>query len=148
MNNKAHLRPKDFDSNGDIIPMACREEKGDLISREALKKKFERLVDETIPYGGVAVNDMRELIDNAPTIEIATKLQPNCNNLQQTQGDIIKAYTKGFDTGVETVKGERPQGERINTSPYDDKGECSRCCYLSKKYYKFCPNCGAQMKGD
>ena len=41
----------------------------DLISREALKKKFERLVDETIPYGGVAVNDMRELIDNAPAIE-------------------------------------------------------------------------------
>lgn len=29
MINKAHLRPKDFDSNGDIIPMACKEEKGD-----------------------------------------------------------------------------------------------------------------------
>ena len=25
MNNKAHLRPKDYDSNGDIIPMACKE---------------------------------------------------------------------------------------------------------------------------
>ena len=37
MNNKAHLRPKDYDSNGDIIPMACKEEKGDLISRDALK---------------------------------------------------------------------------------------------------------------
>ena len=30
MNNKAHLRPKDFDSNGDIIPMACKEENGDI----------------------------------------------------------------------------------------------------------------------
>ena len=38
MNNKAHLRPKDFDSNGDIIPMACKEEKGDLISRKSLKE--------------------------------------------------------------------------------------------------------------
>lgn len=26
MNNKAHLRPKDFDSNGDIIPMSWKEE--------------------------------------------------------------------------------------------------------------------------
>ena len=37
---------------------------------------------------------------------------------------------------------EQPQGEWTNTSPYDDKGECPFCCYLSKKYYKFCPNCG------
>ena len=43
---------------------------------------------------------------------------------------------------------ERPQGEWTNTSPYDDKGECSLCCYLSKKYYKFCPNCGAVMKSE
>lgn len=28
MNNKAHLRPKDFDSNEDIIPMSWKEEKG------------------------------------------------------------------------------------------------------------------------
>lgn len=28
MNNKAHLRPDDYDSNGDIIPMACKEESG------------------------------------------------------------------------------------------------------------------------
>lgn len=28
MNNKAHLRPKDFDSNGDIIPMSWKDEKG------------------------------------------------------------------------------------------------------------------------
>lgn len=27
MNNKAHLRPKDFDSSGDIIPMSWKEEK-------------------------------------------------------------------------------------------------------------------------
>ena len=81
----------------------------DLISREALKE------NGTV-IGMVNGQKMKVVplsaIDNAPTIEIATKLQPNCNNLQQTQGDIIKAYTKGFDTGVETVKGERPQGER------------------------------------
>ncbi len=39
-------------------------------------------------------------------------------------------------------------GEWVNTSPYDDKGECSRCCYVSKKYYSFCPNCGADMRHE
>lgn len=36
-------------------------------------------------------------------------------------------------------------GEWVNISPYDDEGECSRCCYVSKKYYNFCPNCGIKM---
>lgn len=39
-----------------------------------------------------------EIIDNAPTVEIATELQPNCNNLQQTQGEwkfIQGATTQG-----------------------------------------------------
>jgi len=36
-------------------------------------------------------------------------------------------------------------GEWVNISPYDDEGECSRCCYVSKKYYNFCPNCGVRM---
>ena len=31
------LRPNDYDRNGDIIPDAMREEKGDLISRSTLK---------------------------------------------------------------------------------------------------------------
>ena len=42
---------------------------------------------------------------------------------------------------------ERPQGEWINTSPYDIDGECSLCCYLSNKCYNYCPNCGAKMLG-
>ena len=40
MNNKAHLRPQDFDSNGDIIPTACKEEVEDAFRearREAMK---------------------------------------------------------------------------------------------------------------
>lgn len=62
MNNKAHLRPKDFDSNGDIIPMACKEVKGDLISREALKKAISNnpLIDFTD-------DDIFKIIDSLPT---------------------------------------------------------------------------------
>lgn len=40
MNNKAHLRPKDFDSNGDIIPTACKDEAEEALRearREAMK---------------------------------------------------------------------------------------------------------------
>ena len=61
MNNKAHLRPQDYDSNGDIIPMACKEEKGDLISREALKKAlkeykycgfYDKVIEIIDPFSG------------------------------------------------------------------------------------------------
>jgi len=74
----------------------------DLISREALKKKFERLVDETIPYGGVAVNDMRELIDNAPTVDI--------------KDQIAGAYNEGYMCGNKEAEKARPQGEYVDIS--------------------------------
>ena len=67
MNNKAHLRPQDYDSNGDIIPMACKEEKGDLISREALKKALKEY-----KYCGF-YDKVIEIIDNAPTVETYTE---------------------------------------------------------------------------
>lgn len=76
MNNKAYLRPKDYDSNGDIIPMACKEEKSDLISREALKKEVKKL-NEMLPNlrdekdkqsVRFAINILQDIIDNAPTI--------------------------------------------------------------------------------
>ena len=76
MNNKAHLRPKDFDSNGDIIPMACKEENNDLISREALKKAIKDEFDLAIYNGnimlmskGSIVDRVLSYIDNAPTVE-------------------------------------------------------------------------------
>ena len=58
-------------------------------------------------------------------------------------------YGNGYKQGYADAKAEfeRPKDEWTNTSPYDDKGECPFCCYLSKKYYKFCPNCGADMRG-
>lgn len=67
MNNKAHLRPKDFDSNGDIIPMACKEEKGDLISREALKEAIRNPNDKRYLSESI-ISLVFERIDNAPTV--------------------------------------------------------------------------------
>ena len=76
MNNKAHLRPKDFDSNGDIIPMACKEEKGDLISREALKKYARVVFDKDL--GRLRVVDVSD-IDNAPTVDPIERIGAICN---------------------------------------------------------------------
>lgn len=40
-------RPKDYDSNGDIIPMSCKEEKEDVFTRkeELSKEESEWLID-------------------------------------------------------------------------------------------------------
>lgn len=107
------LRPSDYDKSGDIIPDAVNEDKGDLISREALKEEIVKLCERINANNGITVPTLAftRIIDNAPTVE-------------------------------------SKQGEWINTSPYDDNGECSLCCYLSKKYYKFCPNCSVKMKGN
>lgn len=74
MNNKAHLRPSDYDSNGDIIPMSWKEEKGDLISREALKKAISELSNDNPSYWNTCdVVDREKVfdeIDNAPTVTL------------------------------------------------------------------------------
>ena len=75
-----------------------------------------------------------------------SSIEKNKNNTEELLKIAEDIYNTAYARGKASV--ERPQGEWTNTSPYDDKGECSLCCYLSKKYYKFCPNCGAKMKGD
>ena len=77
--------------------------------------------------------ELLNIIDNAPTVEAYTKEQVK---------ELIKLNEEKVKELIELNK-----GEWINTSPYDDKGECSLCCYLSKKYYNFCPNCGSDMRG-
>jgi len=105
----------------------------DLISRETLKKALHNFFDEKIiDEPTYILRDVFCYIDNAPTVEYTFE-----DAFQKTVCE-QRLYCP-----------ERPQGVWINTSPYDDKGECSLCCYLSKKYYKFCPYCGASMKkGD
>ena len=110
-----------------------------LISREALKKKFERLVDETIPYGGVAVNDMRELIDNAPTVENLTIFCENADEktIEELKAEMQKAKLALFE--------ERPQGEwnEIQAGMF----ACPFCGARPHKDFKnFCAKCGADMR--
>ena len=64
------------------------------------------------------------------------------------ESEIIKAYTKGFDTGVETVKTERPKGEWVFHNNYHEncKYGCNQCGNLNNIPSNFCPNCGAKMQ--
>ena len=43
----------------------------------------------------------------------------------------------------------RPKGEWIELSCSDGK-QCDKCGYVDYHYYEhnFCPNCGADMRGD
>ena len=59
MNNKAHLRPKDFDSNGDIIPMERRRRMKLLIDID--DNVFTRLFDNGIDTSA----EDRRIIDRA-----------------------------------------------------------------------------------
>ena len=133
------LRPNDYDKNGDIIPMACKEEKGDTISRSALKDEINKKVEKIIKaFNGYAVDssaiiythiELLDLIDNAPTVEIATKLQPNCNKLQQ--GEWIEG-----ENGI--IKCNKCKSEIIYSYLIGNEPD----------FPNFCPNCGADMRGE
>ena len=114
------LRPNDYDRYGDIIPMSWKEEKGDLISRSALKEAFlnHSCTEFEIKNMCRANENVIALIDNAPTVEaVPLDFHEKCMDLtvkemleKSTESEIVKAYTKGFDTGVETA---RSKGEYI-----------------------------------
>ena len=143
MNNKAHLRPKDFDSNGDIIPMSWKEEKGDLISRDALKEKIQEIVETEMPIDekwAVGLRHSLKLIDNAPTVDAI----PNEEGYEM--------YNKGYMSGYEMGKKERPKGEWVKNDFHDfgSMGDwdyrCSICGKVYRAEYNFCPNCGVKME--
>ena len=107
---------------------------GDLISREALKKAIEQYQIqwnkncETDIAHWDSCEHILAIIDNAPTVELE----------KAKESEIIKAYTKGFDTGVETVKNERPQGEREFIeilAQYVPDDLCTYPEYRGKPYY-------------
>lgn len=99
-------------------------------------------------------NDAIEaIIDNAPTVDT------------YTEDDVHYAIKEGHEVGYGMAKAkfERPQGEWLEVKekvPYDywTVCECSLCKHswalgeLSiedvKDDYKFCPNCGADMRKE
>ena len=109
------------------------ESKGDLISREALKKALESPCWAKWEWKFIC-----ECIDNAPTVE------PEITN-----DDLQAAMTESYHLGYELAetKFKRSQGEWIFKEITDDYrvyGQCSICKHR-KRIDNFCPNCGAKM---
>lgn len=60
-------------------------------------------------------------------------------------GQILKAVKNGIPYE------ERPQGEWLfdkENSFTIDMFKCSICGYFGHTHFKFCPNCGADLRGD
>lgn len=93
------LRPKDYDSNGDIIPSSWKEEKGDLISRKWLTDAI-RNRKTYLSYEDA--KDVIDLIDNAPTVEAYP--------FEQVQ-ELVKLNQR-FAEEIEELK--KPQGGADN----------------------------------
>lgn len=68
---------------------------------------------------------------------------------------IIRAYSPYVEALELAIKAlERPQGEWIDNSEEDSYyANCSHCGYqidthYERGYLNYCPNCGADMRGD
>ena len=99
----------------------------DLISREALKEKMREADAEAIDYEMLVVM-YEKLVDNAPTVELKMGRMVN--------GIIIPV--------------ERPQGEWERDDEHSitfDLFKCSQCGFWGHTHFRFCPNCGAGMRG-
>lgn len=96
----------------------------------------DKLKDEVLKQGATYI---LTLIDNAPTVETGHYLT-NCQNCKSD-------YSRGYDDGyAEGYKAERPTGKWI-----DHHGlffECTICKYKTVFGGNYCPNCGADMRGD
>ena len=79
------------------------------------------------------LSEVKLTIDNAPTIPI-----PHEDNI----------WADGYECGR---REKRPTGHWIKHSTYKDVLICSNCNHGSNQVYdtfNFCPNCGADMRGE
>ena len=106
------------------------DDSGDLISREALKAAITSYAREFAP------DWVLNLIDNAPTVQAFT-LEDMQNNYDAGQDSVVGKYDK--------AKGEWIKDEE--RSIVFDRFKCSLCGGRGYIHLRFCPNCGADMKG-
>lgn len=92
-----------------------------------------------------------EDINNAPTVEPETKLVANVTFDKEQMEELVEKAKADILAQI-----ERPQGEWINhrTIMHDGEYYCSNCDEVaewleggSQFLSKYCPNCGAKMRG-
>ena len=103
------------------------EASGDLISRSALKKAIKSYADDQYAeneYLGECA--IMNIIDNAPTVEYTFE----------------EAFQKTVCEHKLYCPDKRPKGE------WKDDITCPFCNHTYDWDYNFCPNCGADLRGD
>ena len=134
-----------------IKALKRKETQGDLISRSALKEVIEtyRPIPITSDYSQ-GKNNMVDYciaeIDNAPTVAVDEEIE-------RQREEFYQSSKKLFDT-ARMLGVAKPKGEWIK----DEEGKtvCSNCGFESLysedgflySLGNFCPNCGADMRGD
>ena len=74
------------------------------------------------------------------------KVATGCKDILVVQKDAMKAWD---ENGVAyTMQPERKKGEWERTSFYNDTPICSECYLEGRWDWDFCPNCGADMRGE
>ena len=141
----------------------------DLIKREDAIKALCDAVDNKGDYEGewLYTDEFCKAIDSVPSAdnEVICKLKTaieneeickNCPTAERISGEnLLGAMALGFSYGMEA---DRPQGEWLDYEiPLEDGGAMPiQVCNLCKTFYplaytggghRFCPNCGARMKG-
>lgn len=97
------------------------------------------------------------IINNAPTVEERPQVVIFSENMTaEEKQKLIAEFKAVMDNAKFTIEPERPQGEWIVDEDNDllNFMKCSNCGEVaewldggSQFLSKFCPNCGAQMKG-
>lgn len=119
-----------------------------LIDADAIIKELEEMANNewNISVGSSkGLNDAIDVIDNAPTVENITIFA----ELGEDMADITREIMPQLLAKV------RPQGEWIpcyvnftdGSKPLFAYCKCSLCNKQATGVYKFCPNCGAEMRG-
>lgn len=117
--------------------------KGDLISREALKEAI-----SDIELSLTNKRTILNIIDNAPTVEPDKVLVANVTFDEDKLKEIVQTEViDKIKSGELVLKNEKPQGEWEKIGEIGLAYKCNKCGEVSVIPTKFCPNCGAWMKG-
>ena len=108
-----------------------------LISREAFEKEL--ALNEYGDTDLIPAKYIRQALDSTPITSV--DLVPTINRIIEMMPDIITLAINNADKFMPSLR----EGSWITVL---DNYKCSNCGEFEGHIYRFCPHCGAFMKGD